>query len=323
MTDPRATAITVDPTGLSNVTATDVQGAIEDLDVAAGGGGSANYIGRDTELLSNSYTTITLDSTPVANGETVFVNSDLFVESVDYTISGAVISLTNPVFTGSRVTVIWQTTNSTPGGFTMSGTPASPTLRGSDLVYVNNTSSQGINLPAGSAAGDRAVLFASHGYGVNAVSGWTSLDSSGGSNINGAVFTKILDSADITAGSVTVTFGGSYYGEVSIAVAVGPTAGVRETKTVRSSSGASPNSLTTSLSASGSDLALYYGSIRTSSSTTTVDRGTSLQSRSADTEASAALYSEDLTSSGTVTAIFSHSPASNGYYEAIVILKGA
>jgi hypothetical protein len=102
----------------------------------------------------------------------------------------------------------------------------------------------------------------------------------------------------------------------------GGTAGVRETKTVRSSTGASPNSLTTVSSAAATDTALYFGSIRTTNSTTTVNRGTSLQSRAADTEASAALYSEDLSSSGTVTAQFSHSPASNGYYEAIVILKG-
>jgi hypothetical protein len=39
-TKPRATAVSVDPTGLTNVTSTDVQGAIEDLDAVAGGGGT-------------------------------------------------------------------------------------------------------------------------------------------------------------------------------------------------------------------------------------------------------------------------------------------
>jgi hypothetical protein len=303
-----------------------VNDGADTITITATGGGvgsGANNIGYDTEIAATAYTTITLDSTPVTNGEQVFIDGRLLSKTADYTISGAVITLVVPVFTLQRVTVQWQTTAATPGGFTLSGTPGSPTVRASAIQYVNNAASQGIAFPSGTAVGDRAVLFAAHGFAISATpTGWAQLDLASGSNFNGAVYTKLIDSADLTAGSVTVSFGGTYYGELALAVMAGGTAGVRETKTVRSSTGASPNSLTTVSSAAATDTALYFGSIRTTNSTTTVNRGTSLQSRAADTEASAALYSEDLSSSGTVTAQFSHSPASNGYYEAIVILKG-
>lgn len=54
---PRATAVSVDPTGLTNVTATDVQGAIEDLD-AASGGGSALTVQDENSNVSTSVTQI-------------------------------------------------------------------------------------------------------------------------------------------------------------------------------------------------------------------------------------------------------------------------
>ena len=238
---PRAAQISFDPTGLANITATDVQGALEELDAAIGGGGG--------------------------------------------------------------------------GG-------SAPTLRGSGIAFVNNSATGTVNFPAGSASGDLAVLCVGHGWGASTPSGWTSEDNQTGSNWNGAVFSKVLNSTDVSTGHVDVSFSGGYYGEVMIAVMVGGTAGIRETKAVRSGSGSSSVSVTTTTSAATTDLGLYFGSARASSSTTSVDRGTQRQSRNADNEATGALYTETIPSAGTVTAVFAHSVAGSGYYEAIVLVKG-
>lgn len=306
-----------------DVSVNDAGDTITITNTGTGVGTGANNIGYDTEVATSAYTTITLGSTPVTNGEEIFVDGRLLSPTDDYTKSGAVITLLAPVQNLQRVTARWQTVSATPGGLTLSGTPGSPSIRASAIQYANNTASQGIAFPAGTSVGDRAILFAEHGFAAGTgPGGWTQLDNSAGSNVNGAVYTKLIDSNDLTTGSVAVSFGGTYYGELALAIMVGATAGIRETKTVRSGVGASPVSLTTVNSAAVTDTAIYFGSARADSSTTTVNRGTSLQSRSADTQASAALYYEDLTSSGTVTAQFSHSVAGSGYYEVIVIVKG-
>lgn len=64
MTKPRATAVSVDPTGLTTVTSTDVQGAIEELDAATGGSGYTDEQVRDVigaALVAGSNMTITVN----------------------------------------------------------------------------------------------------------------------------------------------------------------------------------------------------------------------------------------------------------------------
>lgn len=75
MTDPRATSISVDPSGLVVVTTTDVQAALAELDAAVGGGGYTDEQARDaigaalvagtdiTITVNDGANTITIDST--------------------------------------------------------------------------------------------------------------------------------------------------------------------------------------------------------------------------------------------------------------------
>ena len=63
--NPRAAQVVLDPTGLVNVTSTDVQGAIEDLDAAAGGGGSLTVQDENSNV-STSVTQIDLQGAGVS-----------------------------------------------------------------------------------------------------------------------------------------------------------------------------------------------------------------------------------------------------------------
>jgi hypothetical protein len=82
------------------------------------------------------------------------------------------------------------------------------------LTVVNSSSSASatVNLPTGSQAGDLAVLAVGPSGSITpSISGWTQIGSLIG--VSGetfqAVFYKVLDAADITAGSVTVPTNGS------------------------------------------------------------------------------------------------------------------
>jgi hypothetical protein len=205
-----------------------------------------------------------------------------------------------------------------------SGTTAtqSLTVRGSRAVHVNNLSSTSFTLPAGSQAGDLCVISAGHGWNVGTPTGWLSLSNLVGSNFNGATLQKILSPADITAGAVTITFGGVYYGAIGGIAFVGCTGGNRTFTTSRNSAGASPRTLTTDSTPVSGDYGIYFGSERASTATVTVDQGSSLQTVSAS-NASAALYGGARGSSGAVTANFTYSPTGSGDYQSIVIVRAA
>lgn len=194
----------------------------------------------------------------------------------------------------------------------------SPAVRSSALALLN-TSTMTLTLPTGTIAGDRVVLFIEHAYYPSDPSGWTvHYNGTGGSFCIGGVWSKVMSSGDITTGSVSVSFGGSYNGVICLVTFVGPTFGVRETVTrVNAGNG----DATLSSAVLDSDTAVYFCSGR-GNSTNTVARGTQLQTASGS-EASGSVYSEDLAASGTYTAGFTHSVAGSGQFDAAIILKGA
>lgn len=114
----------------------------------------------------------------------------------------------------------------TPVGFTFDrctaginlspGAGTQPTLRAmSTSVFDVNAASVAVTWPSGTIAGDMVLIFSHHGYNTNAPAGWTTLDrTTYNTNHGGAVFYKIMDASDITAGGVTVTFGGNWAGGV-------------------------------------------------------------------------------------------------------------
>jgi hypothetical protein len=97
---------------------------------------------------------------------------------------------------------------------------------GGGLVYrgVTSTAPAGSSsvtctLPSGTVAGDQAFFYVTHGYGLNTLTGWTQI----AANTlwgDGRLWTKVLDSTDISTGSVTVTAGGSWWG-TGILVTIG------------------------------------------------------------------------------------------------------
>lgn len=137
-------------------------------------------------------------------------------------------------------------------------------------------------LPAGTQAGDLAILYSLTTAAVaNVPSGWTTLSASAGT-WGGFVASKILTSGDITTGSVTVNVGSSFgtNGDAitEIAVLVGPTSGVRETDAAYS--GLNPGSISTSGAVTNGDIGIIFAgsALPSSGSTISVTPGTVLQS---------------------------------------------
>lgn len=98
-----------------------------------------------------------------------------------------------------------------------SGGSTVPALRGS-VISNSSASSYTLTFPGGTAAGDLAILFYSHGWIGTTPSGWTQLDRHDASNVNGAAFSKALSSGDISTGSVTISFSGTFDGVVGLVV---------------------------------------------------------------------------------------------------------
>jgi hypothetical protein len=154
--------------------------------------------------------------------------------------------------------------------------------------------------------------------------GWTLNDSQTGTNQNGSVISKVLNSTDISTGSVTLNIGGTYAQTTSIVTYVGATGGIREVDSSRAAS--NPTTLTASSAVLGTDDAIYCGGLRTASSgaaTTSVSRGTLQQQFNDGFYVSAGLYTETLTTAGSYTATFTYTGTSGTNYQAIVIVKGS
>lgn len=194
------------------------------------------------------------------------------------------------------------------------------TIRGSSKLYVNNASSGVITLPSGSAANDLCFVFAGHGYNANLPSGWSSLDSQLGANYNGAVFFKKLLSADITTGSVTVTFGGGYYGTIMAVTIVGNSYFPRLIASQRNGAGATSRTVTTPSGPASGDRAFYFGSARVSTGAS-AGTGTVLQTDTNSTSCGV-LASEAVASSGAVSETFTYGSGSIGDYQAVLIING-
>lgn len=245
---------------------------------APSGGGGSLYFGYGSATASSGQNQITLGSTPVAtNAVTVFQNDILVPQSL-YSVSGAVVTLASNVFaTGASVAVYWVTSNSTPGSITLgtSGLVA-PVIRGSGITS-NSLTTLTIPLPSGTLAGDLAVITCASASNTNpAPSGWTdlSLPSAFGNWFQFGYY-KILTSGDISTGSVSVTFGGSFMNVLAITTLQGATGGVRESEGGGVFSFTFPNVITntTTSAVASTDLAIYWASSRQSASGLTIAPG--------------------------------------------------
>jgi hypothetical protein len=191
-------------------------------------------------------------------------------------------------------------------------------VRGSSISYVNNTNSTTFTLPSGSAAGDTCYIFAGHGGAVTVPTGWNTADNETGTNVNGAVFFKTLTSTDITAGSVSISFGAISYGIVSGITFIGATVMRSLGQYLRNSTGAGPRTLTEPNATNG-DYAIYFGMIKLNS-TITPSRGSSLQT-SSNLNASGILYGELLSSTASISETYTFGATPTGDYESLLVVK--
>lgn len=153
-----------------------------------------------------------------------------------------------------------------------------PTLRGSTAgAFTSNART--LTLPTGTVAGDYATVYGYDGFTaptLSGITGWTSriLATTFGDVIYGF---KKLTSGDITTGSVTITWNGSYGGYAAITTAL-CTELPRFSSNASASNGDTDVGRTISLLPSSGDIAGYFGFKRKDGFTPTVsiDRGTSI-----------------------------------------------
>lgn len=236
---------------------------------------------------------------------TVDTNGNVaFDGSANHTIS---VSAPASAGTGKTLTV-------SAGDATASG--AAPSIVGNNITFVNNTNSVTVNYPSGLAVGDTLVLFAGHGYSINAPTGFTSVaTANGGANASGVMYTKTVVSGDI-GGSINVTFTGSYYGEVAI-VAARNVSGVRNNVSSQSGAGTTSEAIGP-LTVTAGDLVFYGGFVRLTNGAITLSRGTTLTTRSADTAAGAVTGYEIAPSTGTITQTYSVNSTPGGRYYGMI-----
>jgi hypothetical protein len=206
------------------------------------------------------------------------------------------------------------------------GTPA-PTgfVRGWAAYAPTGGTSLTLALPSGSQAGDRLYVMTAAGWGTNLISGYSSHDNRTGSNWSGRVQSKVLTSTDISTGTVTVTFAGSYAPMVWLVATVGDKALRSIAGSRASGSDGTVNTLTTDAAPVAGDHGLFFATAR-GSYTFTADRGVDV---TGDVHTPAAndgtlhgFKEEALPASGAVSVTFTTTATiSVGDYFAVLILQ--
>jgi hypothetical protein len=192
------------------------------------------------------------------------------------------------------------------------------TIRNNSVLPITAlASSAAIPLPSGAVAGDDAVLYAGHSWPVTTPSGWTSLNSMTGSNWNGQVFSKTLTSGDIATGSVTVSFGGSGYGFLSMVAFVGNIGGFRTIGATRNGTGAASRTVSSAGDVVIGDNILLFGSAWTATAATSTDLTTAVNSSSNVTVSGVTRFGT-ATVAGVQTVTINYAGAPQGDYQAIV-----
>lgn len=197
------------------------------------------------------------------------------------------------------------------------GGGGSVTVRASRITSFNS-SSVTATFPTGTLAGDLVIVFVGHGWNAVLPANWTQLSLLSGANWNGAAFYRVVNAADITTGSVTITFGGSFNGVVSSIAFEGNRQLIRSSNFQRNSSGSASIVFTSDGVPGTSDYVVYFSSNRAASNNT-FSLGTLLQSVNA-TDGSGGLAGGAPAADGGVSQTYSFSTAGSGNYIGLVCL---
>lgn len=174
-------------------------------------------------------------------------------QRAQFTIQGTQLTLKDPLEPNGWLEVyyIQGTPNSQQGGGGSVNPSTGIVIRGSGQI--TGTSSVTMPFPAGTQAGDLAVL-AVQGITVS-LSGWTNLTGTGSFSF---MWTKTLTSGDISAGGVTCSGSGSACLQI-VTIAGGTTSGVRECEGGSGTSGFPRGGYPTSSAVQAGDVALLFG----------------------------------------------------------------
>ena len=208
-------------------------------------------------------------------------------------------------------------TNSSTGG---GGGGSTPVVRSTNITSFHLSNVNSITLPVGTVVNDVVVILTSSDWQVSSIpTGWTQLDIQIGSNTNGAVYAKEMTSADITAGLVTLNYGGSNDGVIAAVTIEGPTVGGVQGITSYRGGGGGLSTLNVSSSLfSSSNLVLGFAGSQAAGSTNSFGLGTTLQSIAVNESGS---ISNLTVGKIGYSDVVSFSNPGSGYYVAIVGFK--
>jgi hypothetical protein len=196
-------------------------------------------------------------------------------------------------------------------------------IRGSAAQSSSSTNFT-IDWPLGTVSGDLVVIVGTVAYNATVPSGWTNNLNVMGSEWNGLVYSKVLNSTDISNGSVTIDTAGTFDGAFAIVTFIGNPGTIREVDNVYVQV-TNPTSVSTSGALTNTDLALFFGSMRNSGSprTITTSIGSSLQFTDDSANAFARLSVLGSMYGGEITQSWAFGTIGSYNTDTIVIVEGA
>jgi hypothetical protein len=208
------------------------------------------------------------------------------------------------------------------------GSSSTPNIRGTG-IQASSASSFTVSWPTGTVAGDLAIIFTCGGYTATTPANWTSIDYVSQSDWTKNVFWKVLNSTDITNGSVTVSYNGTYDACTAIITLKGAYNIKYPITSQINQSGSSSITLNTTSNASQvaftTNLAIYFCANRANSVDTIADPYATLtqQKTVSQGNASGTLYT-GAPAGGNLNPTFSYATAGTlGNYQIVMVMSSS